>query len=206
MMKRRFENVNTTAQEIIMDFLVKNTEPTTEDWKQLIELHPEQAGDIADAALLRQGTQRLVEADAEAPVNKAAYEATVSEAINVLHTTPSPQLVVLEEKVAAVRGAAARKLAAEVGLGSEVALLNSILAGTVVAPRRVMLRLTKVLDTSVAALTEFFGRVFESREVPAFKAVAGKPRVIDKPTSWEDAVKSLSLSSERTRELLSLDE
>jgi hypothetical protein len=206
MKKQPFDKGSTTAQEIIIDFLLNNNEPTADDWKQLIKQHPEHAGDIADAALLRQGSQRLVEADVAAPANKAVYEATVSEAINLLHRTPSPQLAALEQHVAAVSGAKARKLAAEVGLGSEVALLNSILAGTVVAPRRVMLRLSTVFDTSVAVLAEFFARLVESREIPAFKATVGKPQIPDKPASWDKAVRSLNLPPERTRELLKLDE
>jgi hypothetical protein len=206
MTTQRFENTNTAARKVIADFLMENSQPTTEDWKRLIAQHPQHAGDIVDAALLRHGTQRLVEADVAGPVNKSAYEATVSEAINLLHTMPSAQLAGLEEKIAAISGASIRKLAADVGLGAQVALLNSVLAGTVVAPARVMQRLTAMFDTSVAMLAELFRRSFDNREIPAFKAVAGKPELADKPTPWADAVKSLRLSPEQTKELLSLDE
>ena len=206
MTTKRFENANLAARKVIADFLVQNSQPTTEDWKRLIAQHPEYAGDIADAALLRHDAQRLVEADVAAPVNKAVYEATVSEAVNLLHTTLSPQLVELEEKISAVSGPAVRKLAVDVGLGSQIALLNSVLAGTVVAPAKVLQHLAAAFDTSVAMLAEFFKRSFDNREIPAFKAEAGKPQLADKPASWEDAVKSLNLSPEQTKALLSLDE
>ena len=206
MTKQRLEETNTTARKVIADFLAENSQPTLEDWKRLIVRHPQHAGDIVDAALLRHGTQRLVDADVTLPVNRAAYEATVSGAINLLYTTPSAQLADLEEKIAAVSGASIRKLAADVGLGSQVALLNSVLSGTVMAPARVMQHLTEVFGTSVATLAELLRRSFNNREIPAFKAVAGKPELADKPTPWVDAVKSLKLPPKQTQKLLSLDE
>jgi hypothetical protein len=116
------------------------------------------------------------------------------------------QLVELEQKVAAVRGAAVRKLAPQVGLGTQVALLSGILAGTVRAPKKVLRSLSEVFEAPQLALTEFFKRSFESRAVPAFKAENGKPQVSHSATSWEDAVKSLNLPADQAKELLQLDE
>jgi len=115
------------------------------------------------------------------------------------------QLVELERKVAAYRGAAVRKLASQVGLGTQAALLSGILAGTIRAPKKVLGRLSEVLEAPQLALTEFFRRSFESRAVPAFKAENGKPQVARSATSWEDAVNSLNLPAEQAKELLQLD-
>ncbi len=115
------------------------------------------------------------------------------------------QLAELEQKVAAYRGAAVRKLAPQVGLGTHAALLSGILAGTIRAPRKVLGKLSEVFGAPQRALAEFFRHFFESRAVPAFKAANGKPQVARSATSWEDAVKSLNLSAEQAKELLELD-
>jgi hypothetical protein len=115
------------------------------------------------------------------------------------------QFAELEQKVAAYRGAAIRKLAPQVGLGAQAALLSGILAGTIRAPKKVLRRLSEVFEAPQLALTEFFKRSFESRVVPAFKAENGKPQVARSATSWEDAVKSLNLPAEQAKELLELD-
>lgn len=116
------------------------------------------------------------------------------------------QLVELERKVAAVQGAAIRTLAPKVGLGKHVALLSSVLAGTVRAPRAVLQHLCEAFESSEVALSELFRLSFESRAVPAFKAENGKPQVARSPTPWADAVRSLNLPADQTSELLQLDE
>ncbi len=116
------------------------------------------------------------------------------------------QLVELEQKVAAFRGAAVRKLAPQVGLGTQAALLSGVLAGSIRAPKKVLRHLSELFEATELALTEFFKRSFESRAVPAFKAEKGKPQVYPSPTSWEDAVKSLNLPADQTRELLQLND
>lgn len=115
------------------------------------------------------------------------------------------QLVELEQKVAAFRGAAVRKLAPQIGLGTQAALLSGVLAGSIRAPKKVLRHLSELFEATELALTEFFKRSFESRAVPAFKAEKGKPQVYPSPTSWEDAVKSLNLPADQTKELLQLD-
>jgi hypothetical protein len=116
------------------------------------------------------------------------------------------QLVELEEKVAAVRGAAIRRLAPKVGLGRHAALLSGVLAGSIAPPRMVLERLGEVFAAPQFALAAFFKRAFESRSVPAFKADNGKPQVFRSVTSWKDAVKSLNLPADQAKELLQLDE
>lgn len=115
------------------------------------------------------------------------------------------QLVELEQKVASYRGVSVRKLAPQVGLGTHAALLSGILAGTIRAPRKVLVHLSQVFEAPQRALTEFFRHFFESRAVPAFKAENGKPHVARSATSWEDAVRSLNLPAEQAKELLELD-
>lgn len=113
----------------------------------------------------------------------------------------------IEQKVAAYRGPAVRGLASKVGVGpSAAALLSGILAGSIRAPKKLLGRLSDVLGAPERALTEFFGGSFASRHVPAFKAENGKPQVSAAVTSWEDAVKSLKLPADQTKELLQLDE
>ncbi len=116
------------------------------------------------------------------------------------------QLFELEQKIPAFRGAAVRKLAPQVGLGAQAALLSGVLAGSIRAPKKVLSRLSEVFDASELALNEFFKRSFDSRAVPAFKAEKGKPQVSRAPTSWADAVNSLNLPAAQAEELLQLDE
>ena len=112
----------------------------------------------------------------------------------------------VEEKVAAYRGPAIRELARQIGLGAYPALLSGVLAGSIRAPSKLLGRLSNLLGAPERALTGFFTRCFTSRLVPAFKAENGKPQVSALATSWEEAVRSLNLSQDKTTELLQLDE
>lgn len=112
----------------------------------------------------------------------------------------------IEEKVTAYRGPAIRKLARQVGLGAYPALLSGVLAGSICAPSKLLGRLSNLLGAPERAMTGFFTRCFASRLVPAFKAENGKPQVSALATSWEEAVRSLKLSEDQTKELLQLDE
>lgn len=116
------------------------------------------------------------------------------------------QLVELERQVTQVRGAALRTLAPQLGLGPYVALLSSVLAGTVRAPKKVLARLGDLFGATELVLAEFFKQSFERRAIPAFKVEKGKPRVAHSVTSWEDAVKSMNLPLDEARQLLLLDE
>jgi hypothetical protein len=116
------------------------------------------------------------------------------------------QLAEVEQKVAAVRGSRVRGLAPKVGLGSHAALLSGVLAGSIVAPSKLLNRLGEILEAPEFALRVFFKRSFENRAIPAFKAEDGKPQVFRAASSWQDAVKSLKLSRAETKELLLLDD
>lgn len=121
-------------------------------------------------------------------------------------TVLEKQFAAIEQKISAYRGPAVRTLAPQVGLGSYAQLLSGVLAGSIRAPRRVLARLSEVLQESELALSEFFKSSFVGRLVPAFKADNGKPQVSTAPTSWEDAVKSLKLPADKAKALLQLDE
>ncbi len=114
-------------------------------------------------------------------------------------------LINVEQKIGAVRGANIRRLAPKVGLGRHAALLSGVLAGSISPPRKLLDRLGEELETPQFALTAFFKRAFESRAVPAFKSVKGKPQVSGTARSWEDAVKSLNLTASESKELMQLD-
>jgi hypothetical protein len=116
------------------------------------------------------------------------------------------QLAEIEQKVAEVRGSRVRGLAPKVGLGNQAALLAGVLAGSIVAPSKVLNRLGEILEAPEFALRAFFKRSFENRAIPAFKAEDGKPQVFRAASSWQEAVKSLKLSPAQTKELLLLDD
>jgi hypothetical protein len=104
-----------------------------------------------------------------------------------------------------VRGPGVRKLAQEVGVAPHVALLNSVLAGSVEAPKQLLVRLADKFQVSALVLAEFFRRSFAVSSVPAFKAEQGKPGVPLEPTKWPEAVRALRLSEAETSRLLQLD-
>lgn len=112
----------------------------------------------------------------------------------------------LERKVEASRGPPARDLARKVGLDGYVALLSSILVGTVAAPKKVLKQLSEIFEGSEQALSEVFRRCFESKAIPAFKKEGEKPHIATSSKSWEEAVKSLNLKPDKTKELLQLDD
>ncbi|KGH09731.1 hypothetical protein P368_02325 [Comamonas thiooxydans] len=117
------------------------------------------------------------------------------------------ELVELEQKVAVYRGPSIRKLAPLVGLGSYAAApLSGVLVGSIVAPKKLLIRLSEVLEVTDLALGEYLRRAFVNRPVPAFKAENGKPHVTPSATRWRDAVQSLNLPSEQVKELLQLDD
>jgi len=114
-------------------------------------------------------------------------------------------LVDVERKISTVRGANIRRLAPKVGVGRHAALLSGVLAGSITPPSKLLARLGKELETPQFALTAFFRRGFESRAVPAFKSLQGKPQVSGSATSWKDAVRSLNLPASEFKELMELD-
>lgn len=115
-------------------------------------------------------------------------------------------LVEVEQRVEEYQGPAIRTLVVQLGVDAQATpLLSGILVGTYRAPKALLPKLSKIFETTESTLKEFFRLSFERRAVPAFKAQHGKPQVHSEPIPWEDAVKSLKLSSEKAKNLLDLD-
>lgn len=205
MSKQRKEDTGACAREVIATFLATTPGPSKEQWKRLIEQNKEFAGEIADAALIHAGVKHLAMADVEEPLNIDAFSTSVSNAINSVHNTPSPLAMHIERRVEEVRGPGVKKLAAELGLGAAPALLSSVLAGTVKAPRKLLDLLANKFETSVVVLQDYLLSSFHQQGVPAFKAAQGKPEIAMEPIAWGDAVRASQLSLEQTKELLELD-
>ncbi len=104
--------------------------------------------------------------------------------------------------VAKYSGPGARKLAEEIGLGRRGPLLTGVLSGKTAAPRALLRALSLKLKVPMSLLQQVFSEAFLSSPVPAFKAEDGKPEVRITRQTWEEAVKSLSLSDEETSALL----
>ncbi len=107
-----------------------------------------------------------------------------------------------QTQVMAVQGPKVRKLAAEIGLGKNTALINGVLAGRVAAPSQVLQLLSDRFQVAALALAESFRRSFSANTVPAFKAEDGKPFVQSEPQSWSVAVHSLKLTDSETEKLM----
>lgn len=112
----------------------------------------------------------------------------------------------LESKIDGVRGAAIRPFIRQLGLDTPAPLLSGVLAGSTQAPKKVLRRLSEVLETSESALKMFFKRSFERRALPAFKSAKAKPQVARAPVSWKAAVSALKLSDDEASRLLALDD
>lgn len=203
--QRKEDAAAARAREVISAFLATNPEPSTEQWKRLIEEHKELAGYVADAALLHAQEKHLTEEDVEAPLEAEAFNASISCAINLVYKMPSPIAMHIEQRIAELRGPAVKKLAVELGLGAAPALLSSVLAGTVKAPTKLLENLARKFETTTVALQDFLFTSFQRQAIPAFKAEHGKPEVAVEPTLWADAVHASRLSPELTKELLELD-
>jgi hypothetical protein len=104
--------------------------------------------------------------------------------------------------VAKYKGPVARKLAEDIGLGKRGPLLSGVLSGKTVAPRALLRALSLKLKVPMSLLNQVFNEAFLNSPVPAFKAEDGKPEVRVTRQSWDEAVKSLSLSDEETSALL----
>jgi len=193
------------VDRILADFLERCPAPSQNDWKQLIAHHTEHAAELADMALLHVGTVSLTEDDVSGELDRGAFDTSVSDAINLVYATANDRIDTLEVRVSDLRGPALRNLAQDVGLGSHVALLSGVLAGTVRAPVRLLERLTKIFEVSAFELSELFAQCFERRKLPAFKAGTDKPHVDLCVTPWSEAVAKLNLPREQAQALLDLD-
>lgn len=194
------------ADRLVEDFLIDHPSPKTSDWKTLIDAHPEHSDAIADAALAHRDSVDLEEAARDWPLNQSAFDNTISFVLNLVHQTPSLLLEDAMQRVAAIQGPAARKVAVDIGIGPYPSLLNGILVGRTLAPKRILEALAARLEVPLSTLVELFKRTFSASEVPAFKSPNGKPQLAAQPATWEQAVNALDLSPEETARLLKLSD
>lgn len=179
--------------------------PTSSDWKRLILENQAIAGEIADAAILLGCVNPLVDDDVEAPLDMAAFNASASKSIALLHSSESPLTKNIEKRVADFRGPAVRTLAREVGLGAAPELLISVLGGMVTIPKKLLPLLAGKFEVSSAALKTFLLESWERQTVPSYKATQGKPETIAEPMDWADAVRAAQLPAQTTKDLIDLD-
>lgn len=190
------------AERVIAEFLRGHVQPTKEDWDHLLTQYSQFAPSIVDAALLEKAGEVLDDGVGLEPVESGeVFANTISKALNLVYSKPSPQLQEVQEKIRAVQGPAVRQLCTDLGIPS-APLLNGVLVGAVSPPRRLLMALGERFRTSVVALREAFSQSFHARPVPAFKAEDGKPSVSTRPTPWEEAVRNLELSPEQTKSLM----
>lgn len=201
------DKTNLDAESVIADFLLEVGEPTAKDWDSLITRFPQFAADIVDAALVEKSRASFeAKCIANAPESGDVFAHTTSRAINLAYSHSSPQLKVVQDKIASVQGPAIRKLCTELAFPqAALALLSGVLAGTISPPIQLLRRLGERFGEPIPALRESFSQSFRARPMPAYKAEEGKPSVTTHPTSWQDAVRSLKLSDEETKSLLALD-
>jgi hypothetical protein len=205
MTKARYSD-NSAVNALLEEFLKKFPNPTSADWKDLIDRHQEVETELAEASIaFRRARVEAFESDIEREAQDI-YEGTISFALNKVFQEPGPVLNQAQTKVSAILGSKAKEVAQEIGLGPYGPLLTGVLSGRTLAPSRVLRALSAKLDLSIAALTEHFRRTFTARQLASYKAIDGKPQVKINPSSWEDAVTSLKLSSEETARLLEFDD
>lgn len=205
MTKQHDIDKKSTAINIIDNFLADNPNPTEDQWKLLIEQYKEYAGDIVDTALLYSTMNHLEDSDVETPLDMTVFDATISNAMDLVLTTTSPLYGDIEKKVAAIRGPAVRKVATDIGLEIAPFLLNSIICGSIKVPHKILQRLADIFDTRTTVVKAYFSSKFEKQAIPVFKAENGKPEVAVTQKGWEETVRSLNLPLDKTEYLLSLD-
>lgn len=198
-----------TSQELdllIEEFLETHERPSLDDWKALADKHPHHAAAIADAAAIRAAGDAAEAKDEPYAFDPALATRTVSKALAMAYAR-NAQIDNVERKLAqALPGPAQRRdLAAAVGLGGQISLLNGVLSGRTRPARQVLRALARQLQVAESALLEVFSRAFAAAPLPANKALRGKPTVQLQPVSWELAVRSLGLGDEETAAMLRLD-
>ncbi|MBE2259287.1 MAG: hypothetical protein IAE88_10550 [Rhodobacteraceae bacterium] len=195
------------AERLIIDFLNQHANPTTKNWKMLLERFPQHATAIADAAIVRAAGDAMDESAEPYELDTELANRTVSKALSKIHQTPSWNLEAAKRKASSIQKPADRRqTASDVGIGPYPTLLNGILSGRTKAPSKVLGALAALFEVPRLALVEVLRRCFEDSVVPAFKGGDNKPQVAAEPVSWEHAVRSLELSEEETTRLLQLAE
>ncbi|MCK4827054.1 hypothetical protein KA005_65575, partial [bacterium] len=125
-------NDNPTGSEVALivdDFLAEFPQPEDSQWEKLIEQHPNYVGEITDFALLYSSMEDLSDEDVNSELNVKFYEATVSNALDLVLSTPSPVLEDIEKHMSNLKGTAVKELAVDMGLGKAPVLMSQILGG-----------------------------------------------------------------------------
>lgn len=104
-----------------------------------------------------------------------------------------------------ISGVKARALAPKIDLGEQRGLTNMILGGTVLAPARVLAKLSTVLNIPLEVILVALERRFAAQTVPAFKATDAKPTIQVERKTWSAAVKELQLPTDEQERLLKLE-
>ncbi|CAI2439862.1 hypothetical protein [Serratia marcescens] len=104
-----------------------------------------------------------------------------------------------------VSGVKARALAPQIDLGKQRGLTNMILGGTVLAPARVLSKLSSTLNMPLDVMLVALERRFATQTVPSFKATDAKPIVQTERKVWSVAVKELQLPTDEQERLLKLE-
>lgn len=189
------------AQRVIVAFLREVAQPAAKDWDALLSRYPQFAAEIVNAAIADKNKSDFDSVSDIDLQRDEVYARTVSKAVNRVYERSSSQLRAAQEKVSAFQGPAVRTLCADLSI-PHPALLSGVLAGTIRPPNKLLRRLSSRIEVPLAALREVFSQSFGARALPAFKSRDGKPSVVTQPATWEDAVRSLSLSDEETKSLL----
>ncbi|MGO4222799.1 hypothetical protein AB4Y64_13225 [Lysobacter sp. TAF61] len=192
--------------KVIEGLLARSGKPTREDWRALIEEHPEHLDEIVDAAILSGANLQAYDATDEAFFDKDVFDQTISKVLTLVHRMPSPVLGEVKSKIEKIQGPTVKKVATEIGIGPYPSLLSGILVGRTLPPKRVYEMLEQYLDAPVSALSEVFRRNFVQLSAPAFKATEAQPTVRTEPCSWQEAVARLNLSRSETERLMKLAE
>jgi hypothetical protein len=192
------------VMNIVENFLMDTPNPINEDWKRLIEAHPDHAKDIADAAIFQSSFSEINDEE-DMVFDQRAYDSSVSRVLNLVYQMPSPDLLTASQKLESIKGPKQIKcIVKEIGIGPYPVLLNGILAGRILAPSAVLASLSNFLELPITLLTQVIQSKFEQSVVPSFKSIESKPELKTKPTNWKEAVRSLELSEVETVRLLKL--
>ena len=195
------------AKTIVAAFLDEHHNPTTDDWKGLMDRYPQHASAFVDAALIRRIGDEAEASGEEYVLDEELANRTVSRALSKAQSTPGSNLDAALRQVESIRGPVARRNAAvAVGIGPRPSLLNGVLSGRTSAPLRLLRALEKLLEVPAMAIQEVLRRAFVTSVVPAHKAGVSKPKVSVEPASWEEAVRALKLPAEETARLLKFAE
>lgn len=195
------------VDHLISAFLETHQQPAMDDWKALADRHPQHAAAIADAAAIRAAGDAGEALNEPYEFDPALATRTVSKALAMAYARNASVDEAQRKLEQSLPGPAERReLAAAVGLGEQISLLNGVLSGRTRPACQILRSLAQCLQVAEAALLEVFARAFATDPVPANKSLRGKPVVHLQPVSWEQHVRSLGLGDEETAALLRLDD